>query len=284
MKYFALIFLFFAVLVSAQSTESCCPAEEDSCSEDKMAKFAGDENFVEAHKNPLSADYTDFKGSMVPLKVNNSFTAQMYLVPSATPSNKYLFVIHEWWGLNDHIKKETDNFALHLEGVNLIALDLYEGKIASTQQEASTYIKEVNPALATETIVAALNYTGDDGEVAVVGWCFGGGWAIQTAILGESKVKACVFYYGMPENDPAKLSKISAPVLGIIAEKDGWITPQIASDFESKMNELGKSVQILLYDAVHAFANPSNPDYDHNAANDALANSLKFFGKHFHKK
>jgi len=56
-------------------------------------------------------------------------------VKAAGPTKKYLFVIHEWWGLNDYIKQEAEKLQKEL-GVNVIALDLYDGKVTSDPKTA----------------------------------------------------------------------------------------------------------------------------------------------------
>jgi carboxymethylenebutenolidase len=83
----------------------------------------------------------------------------------------------------------------------------------------------------------------------------------------------------MPERNVERLKQLDAPVLGIFAEQDQSITPEIVRDFEQKMKGAGKEVTIKMYDAVHAFANPSNPKYDKVAAEDAHKLAIAFIQK-----
>jgi dienelactone hydrolase len=59
-------------------------------------------------------------------------------------SDKWLFVYQEWWGLNDHIKHQADVFYNDLGGnVNVIALDMYDGKSTTNPQEAGKLMQGV---------------------------------------------------------------------------------------------------------------------------------------------
>ena len=84
-------------------------------------------------------------------------------------------------------------------------------------------------------------------------------------------------YYGIIENTPETFKDLNAPVLGIFAEKDGWVNPEVYGNLEKNLKAAGKNVTIKSYDADHAFANPSNAKFDENATTDAKKLTLKFF-------
>jgi carboxymethylenebutenolidase len=83
-------------------------------------------------------------------------------------------------------------------------------------------------------------------------------------------------YYGMPEKSVDKLETLHSDVLGIFANKDQNITPAVVDDFASNMKKAGKTLILYRYDAVHAFANPSNPGYDKAAREEAYKHSMAF--------
>jgi carboxymethylenebutenolidase len=87
-------------------------------------------------------------------------------------------------------------------------------------------------------------------------------------------------YYGMPLQKADALAPLKAPILGIFAEKDGWITPQVVANFENLAKATGKSIETHQFDADHAFANPSNPAYKEEAAQKANALALAFLKKY----
>ena len=113
-----------------------------------------------------------------------------------------------------------------------------------------------------------------------MGWCFGGGWSLKASLQFGEQAAGCVMYYGMPVTDKSQLESLLADVLAIYAEKDVWITPQVAADFEKVMKELNKPLQSLSYDADHAFANPSSPRYVEEAAQAANKRALQFLMEH----
>jgi carboxymethylenebutenolidase len=80
----------------------------------------------------------------------------------------------------------------------------------------------------------------------------------------------------MPETDISKLKQLNGDVLGLFASKDEWINEKVVSQFEENMKEAGKQLTVKTYDAVHAFANPSNPKHDREATADAHKLAIAF--------
>ena len=232
------------------------------------------------HESPLPFTLQNKAGKKVTYKTPDGKTATAYEIKAPKATDNYLFVIHEWWGLNDYIMQESERLYREVGNVNVLALDLYDGKVAQNSEEAMKYVKAVDNERAKAIIQGAINYVGKDADIATIGWCFGGGWSLQAGLLAGEQAEAVVMYYGMPERNVERLKQLDAPVLGIFAEQDQSITPEIVRDFEQKMKEAGKEVTIKMYDAVHAFANPSNPKYDKQAAEDAHKLAVAFIKKH----
>lgn len=182
-----------------------------------------------------------------------------------------IVVIHEWWGLNDHIAHWADRLAG--AGYAALAVDLYGGKAATNPDDAMQYMKTVDDARAAATISAALDFLAKDPRIqapkrGVIGWCFGGGWSLRTAIA-HPDLSAAVVYYGQLESDPARIGAIRAHLLGIFGNRDDGIPPAKVDEFEAALKKAGVSATIYRYDAQHAFANPSGAKYDETAAADA---------------
>ena len=113
-----------------------------------------------------------------------------------------------------------------------------------------------------------------NGKVAAVGWCFGGGWAINAAMA--TPLEATVIYYGALPQGAAEVQSVSGPVLGHFGEKDKFITREMVAGFEKAMKEAGKRLTVHWYDADHAFANPTGANYDKDDAQAAWARTLEF--------
>lgn len=199
-------------------------------------------------------------------------------VPAKTPAPSVLLV-HEWWGLNDQIKTMATEFAK--EGFLALAVDLYEGKVATDPTTAGTLMKAVDPAKAIETLSVWINWLKADsrstGKVGTVGWCFGGGWSLNASIANP--VDATVIYYGRVDRSAQDLSALKGPVLGHFAERDQWINAKMVDGFAAAMKQAGKSLEYYEYPADHAFANPTGQNYDKADAQTAWQRTLAFLRK-----
>ena len=255
----------------AQTTMNCC----SPTATEKFAMLASDKSFVMSHAEPLPFTYNSAKGHDITYKTSDGTDAHAWEVKADKNTNYYLFVIHEWWGLNDYIKQESEKLSDEL-GVNVIALDLYDGKVATTREDASKYVQSVKTDRAMGIIHGAYDYVGANAKILTIGWCFGGGWSLQTAIEGGKQVVGCVIYYGMPEKDVDRLKKLNCDVIGFFASKDNFINPQIVDEFKQNMQKAGKNVTTYEYNADHGFANPSNPIYNKEATEDAHTKAIAF--------
>ncbi len=169
-----------------------------------------------------------------------------------------MLLVHEWWGLNDQIKSVAAELAR--QGYLALALDLYDGRVATTREDARAAMRKVAPGRATDTVASWARWlkvhAKGSGKVGTVGWCFGGGWSLNTGIA--EPVDATVVYYGLVNRKARDLAKLRGPVLGHFAERDGWIDRQMVGEFEGQMKAAGKEFTTHWYDADHAFANPTS--------------------------
>jgi carboxymethylenebutenolidase len=272
---FALLCLFGYKAVFAQTTQmsmACCNASAT----ESFAQFASDKSFKMTHADPLPFHYSGQQGNDITFKATDGTDAHGWEIKAATKTNNYLFVIHEWWGLNDYIKKQSAQLWKDLGNINIIAIDLYDHKVATTADEAGQYMQAVKNERAEAIIKGAINYVGPNAKIYTIGWCFGGGWSLQASLLAGNQAAGCIMYYGMPEKDVNRLKNLHADVLGLFANKEQWITPAVVDEFAANMKKAGKKLTVYRYDAVHAFANPSNPNYDKAATADAYQHVMEF--------
>ncbi|HEV2150278.1 MAG TPA: dienelactone hydrolase family protein [Longimicrobiaceae bacterium] len=194
-----------------------------------------------------------------------------------------IVVVHEWWGLNDNVRAMARRLAG--EGYAALAVDMYGGEVADAPDEARALMLEVmeDRQSGARNLRAAAEYLKGRGarRLGVVGWCFGGGWAIQSALFMPELVDAAVVYYGQPVTDRAELARLDAPLLGLFGAEDRGIPVAQVRQMEAALRELGKDAEIVVYPgAAHAFANPSGQAYDARAAQDAWNRTTAFFAEH----
>jgi carboxymethylenebutenolidase len=200
-------------------------------------------------------------------------------LPANVPAGGVM-IVHEWWGLNDQIKSVAAQLAE--EGFVALAIDLYDGKVATDQGMAQQLMGGVQDAQATETTVTWIDQLYGmkevNGKVATLGFCFGGGWSLNASLAHP--VDATVIYYGRVDKSPEELKKLKGPVLGQFGGKDNYINPPMVDGFEAAMKEDGKPVEIYRYaDANHAFANPTGQSYEKEDARMAWDRTVKFLKK-----
>jgi len=198
-----------------------------------------------------------------------------------------LIVIHEWWGLNDNVRAMAGRFAA--EGYVALAVDLYEGEVGEDREGAARLARAARDRAqrVEENLRQAWGYLDQEVGVprtGVIGWCFGGGWSLRTALALGDGIDATVIYYGRLVTDPAKLEPLTSPVLGIFGSLDQGIPVETVREFESALDSLGKEAAIHVYEgANHAFANPSGTRYNAEAAEDAWEKTITFFAQNLRR-
>ena len=198
-----------------------------------------------------------------------------------TASLPGIVVIHEWWGLNDNIRRATRRLAG--EGYRALAVDLYGGESAEAPSGARELMQaamEDRSAVRTN-LTAAHTFLRDErgaSRTAVMGWCFGGGMTLEAAVQEPERWNGAVIYYGsVGDVTEAQLEPIAFPILGHFGSEDGNIPVEDVRRFETMLDDLGKEAAIHVYDgAGHAFANPSGTRYDAEAAATAWDRTTAF--------
>ncbi|RMH21911.1 MAG: dienelactone hydrolase family protein [Acidobacteria bacterium] len=201
----------------------------------------------------------------------------------AAPGTPGIIVIHEWWGLNDNVEAMAERLAG--EGYVALAVDLYGGEVAADRDRARELMMRAmqDAGKAEENLrqaYAFLERQQGAKKIGVIGWCFGGGWSLRTALLLPEQIDATVIYYGRLVTDPEQLKPLAMPILGIFGSEDRGIPVDSVRAFEAALKSLGKDVRVHVYEgADHAFANPSGGRYNAAAAEDAWAKTVAFFAE-----
>jgi carboxymethylenebutenolidase len=194
-----------------------------------------------------------------------------------------VLVIPEWWGVTDWAKEQTKKLAT--EGFVALAVDFYDGKVATDSTQVQQLFYAVTQDQAVTELQSAFAYLQtrkdvDHDRLAAVGWGSGGGYALQLAIH-QQRLAACVVNYGVLPTDPNDTQLIFAAVMGNFGGEDHGVPPADAQSFEKSMTSQGRRVDIKIYDGVgHGFASPDDgSNYNAAAAADAWSRTVKFLNK-----
>jgi carboxymethylenebutenolidase len=191
-------------------------------------------------------------------------------------------VIQEWWGLNQNIKDIANRFAQ--AGYVAFAPDLYHGAVAAEPNDAQKLAMELVMADAVREIQGALGFLLSQSFVAgpkagIVGFCMGGGLALQTTLVADNVGAAAVFYGRSLTPDQAALVK--APILGLYGTADQSNPINAVKTMQDALTKDGVPNEFHLYDgAPHAFFNDTQPSYRAAAAADAWQQTLAWFHRY----
>jgi carboxymethylenebutenolidase len=226
----------------------------------------------------------DVKGEEITFSSGDEKIKGWLVVPEGKGPFPGIVVIQEWWGLTDWIKENATHLAK--QGYVCLAPDLYRGKVATDFATARKLrggmpndraLRDLKGAVD----VLAKNDKVDKTRIGAIGWCMGGGLALNLA-LADKRVKACAICYGAVVTDPAKLEPLAATILGIFGKEDKGIPIENVRKFAKALEKAGKRVEgIHEYEAGHGFMRPGkeNKAYVAKEAKAAWAEIDKFFAK-----
>jgi len=190
-----------------------------------------------------------------------------------------VIVIHEIWGLVDHIEDVATRLAR--EGYVALAVDLFDRKIVTKMEEG----REIRQTLTEERTLGDLNgafnyletleYVNPN-RIGSMGFCMGGGLSLQLACR-NSQLAAAVVFYGRNPTPIDLVKNIQCPILGNYGGADMGITEADIDLLKQTLTKYGKRFDIKVYPgAPHAFFNDTKERYQPEAAKDAWARTLKF--------
>jgi carboxymethylenebutenolidase len=196
-----------------------------------------------------------------------------------------VLLLHEWWGLNAEMTVLAE--ALADEGYVVFAPDVYRGRLATTVPGA-LYLRLGTPGEQVSADVdAALAHLRslenvDPSRVASLGFCFGGGNALQLALRQPQNLAGTIIYYGSVETELEAVRPLANqhPILGIFGEEDSSIPLASVRAFEAALNNLTIANEIVIYPGEgHAFLNDHNYNQPGTAAADAWQRTLTFLAE-----
>ncbi|MBI4442203.1 MAG: dienelactone hydrolase family protein [Acidobacteria bacterium] len=215
----------------------------------------------------------------VEFPVEGGTTASGYEArPAGAGSYPGVLVIHEWWGVNEHIQ----DIARRLAGEGFVALvpDLYGGKLTSNPIQAAAFMEALDREAAVRILLGALRFLQEKEpiyaeHIGVIGFCMGGSYTLLLACRAPS-LKVAVAFYGDHPDPLDQLANIRCPVLFIAAGRDQWISPAKVDKLKKAFEQYKVHAEVRVYpDAGHAFFNDTRPEvYNPAAAQDAWTRAL----------
>ena len=203
-----------------------------------------------------------------------------YVARPQTEATAGIILIQEYWGINEHIRDLAGRYAA--EGFLCVAPDLYRGRVALDKEEAASLMQALRLEDGMETIRKAIAAAEENFSIksfAINGFCMGGTFALRAACEIPELKAAAPFYGDIPAEETLK--KLKVPTLFIAGERDAWINPEKVNGLRQIAAKYNLPVEIVSYDADHAFFNDTRPQvYDAEAAQDAWRRVLEHFRKY----
>ncbi len=201
-----------------------------------------------------------------------------YATPTSGRRLPGIILVHEKWGLNDTVAAEAERLAQ--EGYRVLAVDLFEGAVANSEENTEAIVAAVDQGRALANMKAAETFLRDQGSsrIGLIGWDFGGGQALRLATAEETDIDAVVIYYGYPLiTEPSALEHIPA-LIAFFGESDETIPTSNIDAFRAALNVAAVENEIVTYPGLgNAFADPANEGYAEDETRDAWQKTLTFF-------
>jgi carboxymethylenebutenolidase len=223
----------------------------------------------------LNADLVTIREGESPL------TGYLVLPEGSAGKLPAVVVVHENRGLNPHTQDVARRLAT--EGFMALAVDLLSplgGTPADNEDKAREMIGTLDPAKVVADAGAAIAWLkarpDSNGEVGIVGFCWGGGVVGRVAAADPELDAGVVFYGQAPAAET--VAGIQAPLLLHYAGLDEGINAGVPA-FEAALKENGKTYTLYMYEGVnHAFHNDTSAArYEEAAAKLAWQRTVDFF-------
>lgn len=206
-----------------------------------------------------------------------------------------VLIVHEWTGLGTYVKGRAEQLAKL--GYVAFAADIYgKGIRPNNPKDAGTQagIYRSNRQLMRNRAIAGLsvlqkNPLTDVQKIAAIGYCFGGGVALELARSGAPIAGVVSFHGNLDTPNPADAKNIKAKVLVLHGASDTYVPPEQVAAFEKEMTDAKVDWQLVAYgETVHGFTNPESGNdqskglaYNPSADKRSFAAMLQFFNEIF---
>jgi len=230
--------------------------------------------------NEIITNQVDFQGGH-PTKNTGGYIAR----PSSSGPHPAVILVHEIWGLDEHIRDVSGRLAK--EGYVTVAVDLFDGKTAAVPNfdEGGKLRESLDPERVMKDLSGAFKFLSnldyvDGRKIGSMGFCMGGGISLRFACYSRELAAAIIFYGKNPE--PLELVKeIRCPILGNWAANDQVFKVEEVEKLKLKLKEYNKVFDIKIFPgADHAFFNNTGRNYNAEAAKESWKRTVDFFSLH----
>lgn len=250
-----------------------------------------------AAQSPIRTSAEGLVAGEVKIPVSDGAMPAYRAMPASGGPFPTVLVIHEIWGVHEHIQDVCRRFA-H-EGYCAVAPELFArqgdaAKIADIQTilrdiVAKTPDAQVMSDLDATAAWAAKESKGDPAKLAATGFCWGGR-QVWLYAAHNPQLKAATAWYGRVIGQPSEMNpkhpidvaaELKAPVLGLYGAADAGIPVETVEKMRQAATAAGKTVEIVVYpDAPHAFHADYRPSYRGEPAKDGWRRMIDWFRRH----
>jgi dienelactone hydrolase len=183
--------------------------------------------------------------------------------PAKTGRRPGVLVVHEWWGLNDYIKRRAAMLAEL--GYTALAVDMYGGgKVADNPGDAGAMMNAVlgNMKTGEERFAAAYELlkaqpTVDPDRIAAIGYCFGGAVVLHEARIGLPLRGVVSFHGALGSFHKPAPGTMKAKVLVCHGAADNLVPDADIANLKAEMEHAEADFRFVAYPgALHGFTNP----------------------------
>ncbi len=191
------------------------------------------------------------------------FTGFLAHDAGATDRRPGVLVVHEWWGHNQYVRDRA--LMLAELGYTALAVDMYgDGKLAEHPEDAQKFMMEVLENMDTARArfeaargVLETHPSTAPGEIAAIGYCFGGAIVLHMARTGMDLAAVASFHGNLGTRSPAQPGEVKAKILVLHGAEDEFVPTAQVTAFKQEMSAAGADVNFIAYPgAQHAFTNP----------------------------
>ncbi|MGF1546781.1 MAG: dienelactone hydrolase family protein [Thiotrichales bacterium] len=190
-------------------------------------------------------------------------TGYLYYDDAVQGARPGVMVVHEWWGLNDYVRKRAEMLAEL--GYVAFAADMYgAGKATEHADEAKGWMQQItaNQAQWQARAMSGLAQLKksplvDPGKTAAIGYCFGGATVMQMAYAGADLKGVASFHGSLPPATDEQGKHIKSRIFIAHGAADSFVPAERVQQFQAALEKAGADWQFVSYGgAKHGFTNP----------------------------